>query len=224
MAAFTIAVTKWDGLGDHSHHIIGVTPTRELAQELMIKKSLHILKLHRKLRDHRFLHFQREYEDEEKIDLGDIRDWMSVLRSFIAYRLSDGNSVCIHQGKRGFAVKIKEVPVYTKEDIHLAPIMWEEKLAQKIGKKREKLARLEHTLAEYEQRRRSGSPGPSQRTIAPLPSLRPVSPRRSVAPAESLRPVSPRRPMTSLPVVSAQPESPVTSQRSFAQTLFPFLQ
>lgn len=221
MASFVVSALFWSGTGLYKNHVVGVTKSHEVAQELMIKKALHILKLHQKLRDHRFLKFNREFDGEEQeVDLGDIRDHLGVLRALIAHRLSDGNEIFVHQGKRGFAVKIKEVSFYTEEDIHLAPYIWNEHLAEKIEKKREKLARLEQFLEEHERKTSERVASPSFGAFSPsqMESRRPISFGQMSRPA-----TSPRR--ATLPTVtpvttSVRPESP---RRSLAQTLFPFL-
>ena len=238
MAVFVVSVILWSGTGLLKNHVVGVTKSHELAQELMVMKALHILKLHQKLRDHRFLHFTREFDGEEQeVDLGDIQDHLGVLRALIAHRLSDGNEIFVHHGKRGFAVKIKEVPFYDEEDIHLAPYMWNEKLQEKIEKKRAKLERLENFLEEHERRVSERAVPTSfgafsrsqmepqmepQRPISFGQMSRPVSPPRATSPPRRATSPPSRATLPKVaPVTSVRPESP---RRSLAQTLFPFLQ
>jgi hypothetical protein len=161
MAAFVVALSKW-GKGIHAHHIVGVTATHEIAQLLMVKKFLLHLKLHGKLREHRFLHFNREFQQEVSLDLGDIRDHAGVLQALIQYQLSDGNKICVHHGEHGFEIKIKEVPFFNEETVHEAPAIWAEELAEKLHEKHEKLAHVKNMLSEFLEKR----------------NLRALSPRR----------------------------------------------
>lgn len=142
-----VCLKKWDGEGGQKEHIVGVAEDFAVAKELMLRKTLFMLRLCGQLSDSgRLIYTLGADGVRSELMFEDVDDLRVVHKNLIRAHLANQEAVHVHDKKKGFAIRIDVVNWYDAPTVGKAEETWKEHLKEKLDEKEDRLNELEERL------------------------------------------------------------------------------